>query len=193
MRLEIDEKKTRTALPRIMQAAVRLFTQKGIEGTTIKDIAGKAGVAEGALYRHFASKDELASHLFSTNLQRFTERVETRVAAVAGSSAKLRAYVEAIFEEYEAEPDLFYFLILAEHRELAPGAAGNHPGKLLEGIIRKGQAAGEIRRGSYWVLVSLCVGALHRICILRHVGVAEGPLPAQSDEMHALLWRALEA
>lgn len=193
MRLEIEEKKARTALPRIMQAAVRLFTQKGIEGATIKDIAGKAGVAEGALYRHFASKEELASHLFSVNLQRFTERVEARVAAETGSADKLRAYVKAIFDEYEAEPELFYFLILAEHRELAPGDSGNHPGKLLESIIRKGQAAGEIRRAPFYLLVSLCVGALHRICILRHLKVSDSPLPPQADEMHALLWRALEA
>lgn len=193
MRLEIDAKKSRTALPRIMRAAVRLFTQKGIERTTIKDIARKAGVAEGALYRHFVSKDELASHLFSVNLQRFTERVDARIAATSGSAAKLRAYVAAIFEEYEAEPELFYFLILAEHRELAPGAAVNHPGKLLEALIRAGQADGEIRQGSFYLLVSLCLGALHRICILRRIGLVDGPLPTQVDETHALLWRALEA
>lgn len=47
------EDDTRT---RILQAGKQLFAQKGYEGTTTKDLAAAAGVAEGTLFRHFANK-----------------------------------------------------------------------------------------------------------------------------------------
>ena len=48
-----SENQTRT---RILQAAQRLFAAKGFEGTTTRDLAQIAGVAEGTLFRHFANK-----------------------------------------------------------------------------------------------------------------------------------------
>jgi AcrR family transcriptional regulator len=47
------EDDTRT---RILQAALRLFAAKGYEGTTTKDLASAANVAEGTIFRHFANK-----------------------------------------------------------------------------------------------------------------------------------------
>ncbi|MGE5660569.1 MAG: TetR/AcrR family transcriptional regulator [Actinomycetota bacterium] len=41
---------------RILQAAQRLFSRKGYDGTTTRDLAQAAGVAEGTLFRHFANK-----------------------------------------------------------------------------------------------------------------------------------------
>ncbi|MEM9544194.1 MAG: TetR/AcrR family transcriptional regulator [Cyanobacteria bacterium P01_E01_bin.42] len=47
------EEGTRT---RILQAAQRLFARKGYDGTTTRDLASAANVAEGTLFRHFANK-----------------------------------------------------------------------------------------------------------------------------------------
>jgi AcrR family transcriptional regulator len=47
------EEDTRT---KILQAALQLFAKRGYDGTTTKDLAKSAGVAEGTLFRHFASK-----------------------------------------------------------------------------------------------------------------------------------------
>jgi AcrR family transcriptional regulator len=41
---------------RILQAALRLFAARGYEGTTTKDLAAAAGVAEGTLFRYFSNK-----------------------------------------------------------------------------------------------------------------------------------------
>jgi AcrR family transcriptional regulator len=43
----------------IIEAAVRLFCEKGYEGTTIRDIAHQVGVTEGLLYHYFPSKSAL--------------------------------------------------------------------------------------------------------------------------------------
>jgi AcrR family transcriptional regulator len=47
------EVQTRT---RILDAAQRLFAAQGFDGTTTRDLAQQAGVAEGTLFRHFANK-----------------------------------------------------------------------------------------------------------------------------------------
>ncbi|MDZ8054840.1 MAG: TetR/AcrR family transcriptional regulator [Aulosira sp. ZfuVER01] len=48
-----SEAQTRT---RILQAAQKLFASQGFDGTTTRDLAQAAGVAEGTLFRHFPNK-----------------------------------------------------------------------------------------------------------------------------------------
>ncbi|HIK26677.1 MAG: TetR/AcrR family transcriptional regulator [Oscillatoriaceae bacterium SKW80] len=48
-----EEAQTRT---RILQAAQKLFANKGYDGTTTRDLANTAGVAEGTLFRYFPNK-----------------------------------------------------------------------------------------------------------------------------------------
>ena len=44
---------------RILTAAVDLFADHGYDGTSVSQVIGRAGVAKGGFYHHFASKDEL--------------------------------------------------------------------------------------------------------------------------------------
>ena len=48
-----------TARARIRDAAIRLFAERGIDGTTVRDIAQAAGVSPGLLRHHFGSKEAL--------------------------------------------------------------------------------------------------------------------------------------
>src|SRR3954471_10969656 len=48
-----------TARARIRDAAIRLFADRGIDGTTVRDIAQAAGVSPGLLRHHFGSKEGL--------------------------------------------------------------------------------------------------------------------------------------
>jgi AcrR family transcriptional regulator len=48
-----------TARARIRDAAIRLFAERGIEGTTVREIAQQAGVSPGLLRHHFGSKEAL--------------------------------------------------------------------------------------------------------------------------------------
>jgi len=48
----------------ILEKALKLFSEKGIKETTIRDIAKAVGITEGAIYRHFESKDQIVHDLF---------------------------------------------------------------------------------------------------------------------------------
>ncbi|HSK41787.1 MAG TPA: helix-turn-helix domain-containing protein, partial [Arenibaculum sp.] len=53
-----------SAKPRIERAALEVFVRAGVDAATTRAIAAQAGCSEGALYRHWKSKDELALSLF---------------------------------------------------------------------------------------------------------------------------------
>jgi AcrR family transcriptional regulator len=55
-RLPQSEEQTRT---RILRSAQQLFAKDGYDRTTTRDLAEKAGVAEGTLFRHFANKKSI--------------------------------------------------------------------------------------------------------------------------------------
>src|SRR5262245_43306209 len=118
MNLIIDKSKETTLLPKIMRAAIHLFLTKGIDGTTTKDIAKAAGVAEGALYRNFKGKDDLAWYVFSTHLNQFTADLMAKVYPEPTAERRIRKFIEESFSAYEQDPELFSYLILREHSEL---------------------------------------------------------------------------
>lgn len=57
------EEDTRT---KILQAALKLFARQGYDGTSTKDLAKSAGVAEGTLFRHFANKKAILVEVATT-------------------------------------------------------------------------------------------------------------------------------
>lgn len=54
---ENDESDTQRG--RILDAALRVFARKGFKGASVREIASEAGVTTGAIYYHFADKDDL--------------------------------------------------------------------------------------------------------------------------------------
>jgi AcrR family transcriptional regulator len=76
-----------TARARIRDAAIKLFTERGMEKTSILDIAGEAGVSGGLIRHHFGSKDGLReacdTYVFD-ELVRFKEEVLAKGAASPG-------------------------------------------------------------------------------------------------------------
>jgi AcrR family transcriptional regulator len=65
-----------TARARIRDAALRLFAERGIAATSIRDIAAEAGVSSGLVRHHFGGKDDLRAacdEYVTTQLQRMRE------------------------------------------------------------------------------------------------------------------------
>jgi AcrR family transcriptional regulator len=50
---------------RIFDAAIDLFAEKGYDGVSIRDIGRAVGITEGAVYKHYASKDEILESVFA--------------------------------------------------------------------------------------------------------------------------------
>ena len=57
-------------LPLILDAAARLFAEKGYGATSMRDISGAVGMLPGSLYYHFASKEELLVAVYAEGVRR---------------------------------------------------------------------------------------------------------------------------
>ena len=96
----------------IEQAAMELFARHGFAGTTIKDIAAKAGVTEGALYRHYSSKEEMALTLFERELEIIINSLVASLSLGGTGGEKLRRVVAYLYGSYEEKPWPLLFVIL---------------------------------------------------------------------------------
>lgn len=74
----------------LMDAALRVFAQRGFEGSTVRDIAVEARVAAGLLYHYFPSKQALLTALFERSAG-LVMAAFADVAAVEGPRERLAA------------------------------------------------------------------------------------------------------
>ena len=62
-------------LPQVLDAAARLFREKGFGYASMRDIAASAGMLPGSLYYHFASKEELLVAVYAEGVRRIKEAI----------------------------------------------------------------------------------------------------------------------
>src|SRR3546814_17822158 len=90
---------------RIEQVTLALFAEKGVDRTTIGDIARAAGIAEGTIYRHYPSKEELVWPLFSRNSTGLAPPLVALQAARPGLRPELAPLVRPVCHPSNAAPD----------------------------------------------------------------------------------------
>lgn len=100
---------------KVERAALELFAANGFDGVSIADIAAAAGVSQGALYRHYVSKDELAWTLFSSAYLRAGEELDEIRNRSAGLEDGVAAIVGHFCGLYDGDPALFRFMLLTQH------------------------------------------------------------------------------
>jgi len=90
-------------LPLVLDAAARFFSEKGYGYTSMRDIAGAAGMLPGSLYYYFASKEELLVAVYAEGVRRIKEAVAPALAQDADPWARLTnvcaAHLEGLLED----------------------------------------------------------------------------------------------
>lgn len=191
--LSKDTKVLETKKPAIVEAAIRLFSEKGIRATTIKDIAGEAGVAEGTLYCHWKGKDELAQEIFYDNMKRFKQDLEKKLHGVTGTKNRLKHAIIAFYAFAHREPLLYKFLILSSHYELRTLLPKTpKPLEVIVEIVREGIVSGELKAIELPFAGAMIVGAITKLSDFKRMGVLEKELDAYIDPVTDFLWDALK-
>lgn len=80
---------------RILDAALELFRQEGFDITTMRDIARKAGVATGAAYYYYPSKDAIVMDFYQRSCTEMQPKIEAAVAHASGLESRLRESIRA--------------------------------------------------------------------------------------------------
>lgn len=151
---------------RLLRAALELFTSQGFRATTTPEIAQRAGVAEGTIYRHFTGKEHLLNEVYrgaqrwASGLVREIEDTERALKAPERLARLGRRLLEAADRDPAALRMLFHS---RDDRNLDDKSreAAREFRETLQQMVASGKSDGLVRPGpaELWALVWLGVVA----------------------------------
>jgi TetR/AcrR family fatty acid metabolism transcriptional regulator len=135
----------------IVEAALRVFGEKGYHNTTVSEIAKAAGISETTLYKYFTDKEDILFSIPSKLILEWNEFMYRALLFIKGAENRIRAIIYAYYLIYKENP-AYSALVLqnlrnserfmnTESYELTRQAAR----KLLE-TIKEGISSGEFRQ-----------------------------------------------
>lgn len=155
----------------LIDAAGRLFGERGYDATGVADICDAAGVSKGAFYHHFESKQALFLALLDGWLAELDLQLGQALAGAAtfvDGLTEMAARLRPVFEAGRDQLPILFEFWLRARRDPAVWQAAIQPYHRyhvwIETMIRRAVARGEIRRVdagvAAQVLMSLMVGLL---------------------------------
>jgi len=97
---------------KILEAALKLFSRKGFRETTVKDIAKEVGITEGAIYRHFNSKDEIIHDLLISITTELKEAIAKSIEKGESEEEIFKNIIETLIDYAFNKPESYRFLNL---------------------------------------------------------------------------------
>ena len=132
---------------RIIDSAVSLFARKGVNDTSMLEIAREAGVAEGTVYEYFRNKENLLVSIPGEKLGKLYDTIGGK-----SPEQKIRRIIADIFNFYAAEKDYSTILVLMLRTNKKFHKSEGHKTieksfEIIEDIIQQGQKENLFRRG----------------------------------------------
>jgi AcrR family transcriptional regulator len=181
------------AKQQILRAAMKLFSERGFAATSIRDIAQESGYTNPALYKHFASKEELALHLFDTCHRRMWATCNSAIVSAKGFNAKLEGYIGQWLALVDEHAEVVAFLSDSA-RVLWPKASPAVRRQTMIGLGRSLMVtAPQLRRGTSAMKADVAAaslqGTLGELTRMLQVGVVPGPAVRWKGELVTLFLR----
>ncbi len=134
----------------ILNAAEKIFAQKGYHDATISDVAREAKVSEATIYEYFPSKEELLFSIPGETVRKAKDRIEFMLQFIRGASNRLRAVIYHYLWFYETNPDYaaVTMMILKQNRKFLEEPAYQdirEVSRVILQIVEEGVAAGEFK------------------------------------------------
>lgn len=150
---------------RLVRAALELFHTRGYHETTTAQIARKAGVAEGTIYRHFTSKQHLFNELFRA-AQRWATKLADEATATGPDGtarARLGRLAQSLVDGAAREPAVVKLGLLERCEPLLDDESRKTARELraaIERIVAEGKAEGVVRAGAVDVWAAVWLATL---------------------------------
>lgn len=135
----------------ILDAAIKVFADKGFHATRISDIAREAEIAYGLVYHYFRNKEEILDTIFLDRWELFIEAVQAITDDGRGVEQKLLSIAAVILSAYRNRPEwvqVLVFEIQRSQRFSEPDRAKlvGRLFRLIAQILSEGQDRGELRK-----------------------------------------------
>lgn len=147
----------------ILDAALSLFADQGFHGTSVPQIAQKAGVAAGTIYRYFDGKEAMVNVLYRHWRETAQGFVLSEFPVTAGPRAQFGAYWRRLFEFALTYPKAIAFLDFHHHQPYldAKSFETERAGRAtLRPFIENAQQRGELKAVQPEVIMAITIGAL---------------------------------
>ncbi len=105
---------------RILDAALELFREEGFDSATMRGIAEKAGVATGAAYYYYPSKDAIVATFYQRSCAEMQPKIEEALAQARGLEDRLRELIRVKLDHFAPNRGVLRAL-------LRTGADPKHP------------------------------------------------------------------
>jgi AcrR family transcriptional regulator len=176
---------------RIIQGALLLFAEKGVDATSIRDIASSAAISEPAIYRHFKSKEDLVWEIFWSGYRGLGETLRA-VEASGGLRERLAAMVQTICGLFDRDQALFRFLLLTQHGQLGKITdREKSPVQVLHDQLATAIKAGALPQQDAELATSTVFGIVLQAATFRVYGRLDQPLTHYAPRLAATCWAAL--
>jgi len=179
---------------RIEEAATRLFVERGITETSVRDITRQVGISEGALYRHFESKDDLVWQTFEQGYSSFARELDSLAAREHGAKQKIAAMIRGFCRAHDDNPTLFNFLVFVQHGQLSkmPEDAAT-PVTVMRAVLKRAIDEAEIPPQDPDLATALVLGAVLQPATFAAYGRIALKLEPVSDRLVAAAWAAVNS
>jgi AcrR family transcriptional regulator len=173
---------------RLVEIALDLLANEGLEGLSLRRLAREAGVSHGAPLRHFASLSVLRAEVAARGFARLSAAIDESSAALApgaGALARLAAAGRAYTRVALANPSLFALMFRPEDLDIANEAYIRESSGAFDHLqvhVRAAQDTGWHADRDTRVLASSVWAAVHGLASLWAQGAFLGPVPDASIE-----------
>lgn len=151
---------------RVLASALHLFSQKGYEGASIREIIEGAGVTRPVLYYYFENKEDLFRKLLEAQFDAVTERLREAYDAYDACRDRLRHFVCTVFGIVEENPEAVsltlqvYFAAPLQGPPIDRTALMRRRFRIVQEIIQEGLDAGELSGGDAQSLTLVFLGVM---------------------------------
>jgi AcrR family transcriptional regulator len=130
---------------RLVEKALEVFGDRGFRGTTIKRIAGRAGVAPGSVYTYFKDKDDLIRATLDEGWSAFLASLDELAVSPGPFARTLERLLDTGFAELERRLALVRAVVLEPDRRDALRGKVGELCRRVEGIFAGARRAGMLR------------------------------------------------
>ena len=164
-----DEREARKHL--IMDSALSVFHNQGIDGTTMEQIANEAGFGTASLYYYFPKKEDVFSAIMVKGWEQLWESCQSTIDSEHSPKEKFLSILNTIANHILQERNLYSFLFTAPqhsiHFESEPWK--DYQGKLygtLQQLLDEGMKIGEFPKVESHLLFKAIGGSFHGILLM---------------------------
>ncbi|MEE2663805.1 MAG: TetR/AcrR family transcriptional regulator [Myxococcota bacterium] len=150
---------------RILESARAIFFRDGFMAANLDEVAEKAGVAKGTLYRYFESKADLYVAVLADNGKVFTEKIALVVSGKGSAVEQIWDLANFYFDHWTRNPDYFQIFWAIDNQSVI----GDLPGpvidevtrlweqnlQILDRVLRQAVDQGELRDCDTWEVANI--------------------------------------